>query len=231
MIRLFSYKMTDDTGFAPNPFWGMLTLATCKPEIRRTKREEDWIAGFTSKALCGDPVGQEKLIYLMEITKKEQLRYYFTSQDFRDKKPLDGCHHVCKIGDNIYQPLCVNASASEDFKRLPEALYHCTESNKQKDLGGGFVLISTKFFYFGGEALRIPDKVRPELPTGQSAHGSRTRDETRARDFINYVSQRGIGIHGAPHRWPSGDSSWNMKCRELTPCPRKARQAEDSSPR
>ena len=29
-MRLFAYKMTHDTGFAPNPFWGYLTLATCK---------------------------------------------------------------------------------------------------------------------------------------------------------------------------------------------------------
>nr|WP_269667332.1 hypothetical protein [Polaromonas naphthalenivorans] len=28
--------MTHDSGFAPNPFHGTLTLATCKPGIRRT---------------------------------------------------------------------------------------------------------------------------------------------------------------------------------------------------
>ncbi|MGE3595803.1 MAG: hypothetical protein AB7N70_09645 [Dehalococcoidia bacterium] len=42
-----SYKMTHDTGFAPNPFWGCLTLATCKPGIRQTRGPGDWIAGFT----------------------------------------------------------------------------------------------------------------------------------------------------------------------------------------
>ena len=31
-VRLFSYKMTNDSGFAPNPFGLTLTLATCKPE-------------------------------------------------------------------------------------------------------------------------------------------------------------------------------------------------------
>ena len=34
-MRLFAYKMTHDTGFAPNPFWGWMTLATCKSQIRR----------------------------------------------------------------------------------------------------------------------------------------------------------------------------------------------------
>jgi Nucleotide modification associated domain 2 len=61
-MRLFSYKMTNDSGFAPNPFWGRLTLATCKPEIRKAKRVGDWIAGFTSRELCRDPIGSERLV-------------------------------------------------------------------------------------------------------------------------------------------------------------------------
>ena len=51
LIRLFSYKLTNDGGFAPNPFWGALTLATCKPQIRLSKRIGDWIAGFSSGTL------------------------------------------------------------------------------------------------------------------------------------------------------------------------------------
>jgi hypothetical protein len=63
-MRLFSYKLTTDLDFAPNPFYGMLTLVTCKPGKRRTKKKGDWIAGFTSGKSCGDKVGKKKLIYL-----------------------------------------------------------------------------------------------------------------------------------------------------------------------
>ena len=66
-IRLFSYKMTHDTGFAPNPFGGFMTLATCKPKIRECKKIGDWIAGFTSGQLNDEFVGKEKLVYLMQI--------------------------------------------------------------------------------------------------------------------------------------------------------------------
>lgn len=69
-MRLFAYKLTHDTGFAPNPFWGMLTLATCKSAMRLSKEEGDWIAGFTSRTLCGDAVGAEKLLYLMKVSSK-----------------------------------------------------------------------------------------------------------------------------------------------------------------
>lgn len=33
--KLYAYKMTHDTGFAPNPYFGVCTLACCKPRIRR----------------------------------------------------------------------------------------------------------------------------------------------------------------------------------------------------
>lgn len=33
-IRLFSYKISYDTGFAPNPFHNVLSLATCKVSVK-----------------------------------------------------------------------------------------------------------------------------------------------------------------------------------------------------
>ena len=54
----------------PNPFHHMCTLATCKASIRLTKDIGDWVAGFTSAFLNGDPVGEERLIYLMQVTEK-----------------------------------------------------------------------------------------------------------------------------------------------------------------
>lgn len=71
------YKTTHDSGFAPNPFFGMLTLATCKPGIRRSAQIGEWIAGFTSGQLCGDAVGRERLVCLMRVDQKITLAAYF----------------------------------------------------------------------------------------------------------------------------------------------------------
>ncbi len=49
--KLNSYLMTHDSGFAPNPFHGHLTLTTFMTDIRRTKMLDQWGAGFASKAL------------------------------------------------------------------------------------------------------------------------------------------------------------------------------------
>ena len=45
------YKMTHATGFAPNPFGGVLTLACCKPQIRNKTREGDVIIGLGTEAM------------------------------------------------------------------------------------------------------------------------------------------------------------------------------------
>lgn len=46
---LYSYVITRDYGFAPNPFWNVCSLATCKPQIRQHASVGDWIAGFGGK--------------------------------------------------------------------------------------------------------------------------------------------------------------------------------------
>ncbi len=47
-LRLFSYIVARDYGFAPNPFYGFCTLATCKPRIRATANVGDWVIGTGS---------------------------------------------------------------------------------------------------------------------------------------------------------------------------------------
>jgi Nucleotide modification associated domain 2 len=44
-LRLFSYVVARDYGFAPNPFFGVCTLATCKPGIRGAAEVGDWVVG------------------------------------------------------------------------------------------------------------------------------------------------------------------------------------------
>ena len=70
--RLYSYKMARDTGFAPNPYFGVLTLATCKENLRRVIQPGNWIAGWTSKSLkkYSTDIGKERLVYLARVSKK-----------------------------------------------------------------------------------------------------------------------------------------------------------------
>ena len=94
-IRLYSYVVTHDTGFAPNPFLGHCTLANCKPDVRRTAQIGDWIVGLSPKA------SGNKIIYAMQVEEILSYAQYFNDLRFQLKKPNDQ-ETVYKCGDNIY---------------------------------------------------------------------------------------------------------------------------------
>ena len=210
-MRLFSYKMTHDTGFAPNPFGCTLTLATCKPKIRLHKREGDWIAGFTSKGLTGDEVGSERLIYLMRVAERLSIRDYFSDLRFQDKIPdMRAKGPQAKAGDNIYRPLRPGADGKADFEQLPNANHQ--DKDHQRDVSGQYVLIADEFYYFGAGALKLPDDYRPAVPDGQSADGWKARP-SQAKRFIDYIrGEYRPGRHGAPHQWPNVSEAEGKQC-------------------
>jgi len=200
-VRLFTYKQTHDTGFAPNPFHGYCTLATCKPQIRLHKRVGDWIAGFTSQSLNKDGVGYERLIYLMHVAEKLPFEIYHTDPRFAAKIPdQDSKRCVETIGDNIYGirdgTVFQIPNRDHDISALP------------KDTSGKFALIATEFAYFGSEPIVIPEEVRPRIPVSQAGHGIQTKDPVRARAFVDFVLARGKGVHARPKSWLTGDTTW-----------------------
>ena len=215
-IRCSSYKLTHDTGFAPNPFFGTLTLATCMPEIRQSASVDDWIAGFTSTALCGDAVGMERLVFLMRVDETLTIAEYFADPRFSRKIPtLNGAPEVGRHGDNIYQPTRVNADVPEHFEQLPNPHHwdHAhrreDERSKRHDLSGRVVLVATEFAYFGREPLQVPDFARPVVPRGSSRTGTLTSDPEIARAFIDFALGRALrSVTAPPHVWPAGDDSW-----------------------
>ncbi|AFM31278.1 MULTISPECIES: hypothetical protein [Stutzerimonas stutzeri group] len=218
-MRLFSYKMTHDTGFAPNPFGHTLTLATCKPQIRRLKKQGDWIAGFTSKALTGDRVGEERLIYLMQVGKKLHLRDYYSDPLYQDKIPnLGKSGPIPKTGDNIYRPLVPGAIEPAHFEQLRNPNHWDKDVDVpsafdlRRDVSGQYALIADEFYYFGAQAIALPEAVRPALPGGQSAHGIQS-SEALAERFISFIRSRyQPGRHGNPTRWPEDELTSTSKC-------------------
>ncbi len=62
-MRLHSYVVARDYGFAPNPFFGVCTLATCKPKIRSVAEVGDWVVGTGSKRRGRD----KHIVYAMRV--------------------------------------------------------------------------------------------------------------------------------------------------------------------
>ena len=81
-LKMWSYRIVHDTQFAPNPFKGVLTLATCKPVIRKSHLSQPgaWIAGFAANSVTTGikpKRGEERLIYLAKISRQIPLSQYW----------------------------------------------------------------------------------------------------------------------------------------------------------
>ena len=203
-MKLFSYKLKHDTGFAPNPFGGFLTLATCKPNIRKTKNVGDYVAGFTSKYLNGDEVGEERLIYLMRIDEIISISEYWNNPNFEIKKPnLTSQKKTLIAGDNIYKPV----NGGNRFIQINNKFHDASEM--PRDLRGENVIISFHFYYFGASPLTLPQHVRPKVPKGQSSNGYLTHNPDLVESFITYVeSNYSYGLFNHPTQWIENDITW-----------------------
>lgn len=155
--RTYLYKLTSDRGGAPcalEPAHGeepLLTLAICKPAIRRTAQAGDRILGITSHALAqrdGYPLCA--VIYAAVVGEGIEARDYFQTG-----------------GEFIARPDCIY-----EFHRLTGEASHAGRSglhrdakNVAKDLGNypfyrnGRVLLAHDFRYFGAKAVKIPARL------------------------------------------------------------------------
>ena len=202
-MRLFSYIVVQDTGFSPNPFWGYCTLANCKPAIRRTAKKGDWIVGLSPKSKGN------KIIYVMEVQKILTYADYFYAKRFQNKKPdYTKNKIVFKCGDNIYEPL-----HNGKYRQLKSLHYNLKEnkedvSKKEQDLDGKYVLISKNYYYFGSNAIGLPNGFN-ELKVGRG-HKNKFPEELVIK-FISFISGKKKGRNAHPAKWP--DNSWKTACR------------------
>lgn len=149
MSRAYIYTVKRDYGFAPNPFHGMLTLATCKPGIRKSARVGDYIIGHSDKA------SGNKLIYMMKVSETMTYDEYWNDPRFFCKRPVMNGSLVKLYGDNIYHH-------NESGVMVQEDSHHSNEDgtenryNMSRDTKSNKVLISKDFFYFGGLMIDYP---------------------------------------------------------------------------
>lgn len=149
---LFSYPITRDFGFAPNPFHGFCTLATCKPDIRKSAKIGDWILGVGGATL---PSVKRKCIYLMKVTEKLTFSEYWEDDRFSLKKPVRNGSRVQMLGDNIYHQAAGGGWIQEDSHHS-NSDGSTNNVNLVRDTGRcENVLVSEHFLYFGTNAVPI----------------------------------------------------------------------------
>jgi len=148
---LYAYSITRDFGFAPNPFHGVCTLATCKPDIRSSATVGDWVLGIGGGNIRG---ASRKCILLMKVTKKISFQEYWSDLVYSIKKPLRNGSRVRMLGDNIYHREANGKWVQEDSHHSqPDGTIN--QVNLARDTKSDNVLISDFFLYFGKEAISI----------------------------------------------------------------------------
>lgn len=190
MSRIYSYVITHDFGFAPNPFGGICTLATCKPAIRMHAKEGSWLVG-TGSARAGL---RGKLIYAAKIHTVCTLEQYGLDPQYAVKIPSSIKTEWSFHGDNIYV-------LDEDGRWYQRSNPHHDESHITRDLKGLNVLVSKEFWYFGAEAKLLPDDLQPIVKAGPG-HKCTSSAEVILR-LEQWLLQFDRGVTGKPNPFHS----------------------------
>lgn len=192
-MRVYTYIVAADSGFAPNPFHGWLTLACCKPRIRAGAEPGDWVVGL-SPARDG-----HRLVYAMKVGEVLSFADYWRDRRFRRKRPRwTETATVERCGDNCYQPL-----RGGGFRQLPSRHYdHARDREhpraKVRDLGGENVLVSRRYSYFGSAAEEWP----PELAFAIPGRGHRVRfAPEQVAQLVRHLERLERGRRRLPRRF------------------------------
>lgn len=155
-MRLYSYIVARDFGFAPNPFFGMCTLATCKPDIRRKALVEDWIVGTGAK-----PNGLNgHIVYAFQVSEILTYEQYWADKRFRKKRPYLRGSLKQAYGDNIYHRDSKTGQWRQADSHHSFADGSPNPANVTRDTKATQVLVGVEFYYWGRSGPKIPERLR-----------------------------------------------------------------------
>ena len=155
MGRVYIYVVARDFGFAPNPFHGFCTLATCKPRIRNKAEVGDWVIGMGGDRL--NATG--KCIYAMRVSAKVNFNEYWTNPAYMDKKPVRNGSRKMMVGDNIYYFDSANQKWQQADSHHSNTDGSINIHNLENDTQTDKMLISDHFVFFGTEAPVVPKSL------------------------------------------------------------------------
>jgi hypothetical protein len=140
---IYVYKIVVDNGGAPCVRNNLLSLALCKPKIRKTAEKGSVIFGFGGKEY------EERLIYIARVTHKLEGTAYYRQRKYARR------------------PDCIYRAENRRPVLKTTAEYHRNSDHRKKDVGlrfeKGFVLLSKDFRYLGGKGTEDYKKKYPKI--------------------------------------------------------------------
>jgi len=194
LTRFYRYILASDDGHAPCIDDGLVTLCTCKPQIRRAAQVGDWVAGYMPKGIAE---GQLSWIGLIA----EAMSPTDYERRFRGRR------------DAQYR-----LAANGNIERVDNR-YHPGAAEQRKDLSAKVLIFDPEAsWYFGDQPMEPPSTLDALKAAGQGH-----RVNFRLPDDLEQIEdwlRRSVrpGIHGRPRAEPTSD------CASLcAPRRRKAR--------
>jgi hypothetical protein len=222
-MTLYTYCLRWDDGAAPNPFWGICTLAICKPAIRRKAKVTDWVVGIGSR---NSPLRPNRdvsghVVYAMKVTNVMSMPDYdkFCRKHLTGKIPHWGSRSFRRrMGDCIYD------YAAGGHPELRPSVHK--EGNRRTDLSGKNVLLSRHFYYFGDSPVELPEWL---LPICHPTQGHKSlANEPHKREFEDWISHRRDALNtllGEPQLKPKFMALSDKACRSI--CARLHREEDE----
>lgn len=179
--RIYRYILKHDDGYAPCVDDRLLTLATCKPMIRSTAKEGDWVAGYMPKGL-----GEGLLVWFGCIDSTMFPTDY--EQKFRGRK--DAQYRLDDVGK---------------IERV-NSQYHPDQDQQRKDLNAKVLIFDPKAtWYFGGRPVQPPLPLDFLKPEGQG-HRVNLRRQNDLAEMVAWLKTAGQpGIFGQPRSFVGED--------------------------
>jgi hypothetical protein len=192
---LYSYVVRWDHGFAPNPFHGFCTVATCKPSIRKKAKEGHWVLGTggAKRGYAG------KAIFLMRITKIETFDSYWLGERYKSKKPTMNGSLEQRFGDNIYHRDAAGVWVQADSRHSWDG--DSNDINLKRDTAKtDRVLVSDKFTYWGENAPTIPAHLKEFVISRPGWKDDFSQE--RVAELVAWAkTEGGPGLLGDPIEW------------------------------
>jgi hypothetical protein len=182
------YVVDRDFGFAPNPFHGSCTLATCAPRIRAKAQLDDWVVGMGGGRLKATG----RCVYAMRVTETLTFDQYWLSEAHFDKRPVRNGSSVMMVGDNIYR----HSGPDGPWEQLDS--HHsnldgtANPLNVDKDTSANRVLVSRDFFYFGKAAPVVSQQVLEQLGY-KNRRGHRVFEAPQCAAFVKWLLDNHAG--------------------------------------
>jgi hypothetical protein len=186
---LHSYIVAYDSGFAPNPFNGFCTLATCKPDIRK-------------HAALGDREGVRRggfLVYAMQVQEALTFAEYWSDPRFARKKPNLGGSYRMACGDNIYSPNPAEGSWNQLNSFHSQNDGTPFQKHINRDTSVNRVLVSKDFVYFGAEGPEVPEALKDAGIVCSGRGRLKITDTKKLVAFEDWLNDLGVrGYQGRP---------------------------------